>query len=90
VHTEFIAKPLPADVKVAHMIGVYEDDQDAAYRVYTDCGIFYVPLRPYILCVMTNSETDVAIKNMQQISHIVYNYIQAANLKEIDITTTEK
>ncbi len=65
---------VPSDVLVAHKIGVF-DRVDTLDKVYTDCGIVYVPLRPYILCIFVQDSEDKAIKHMSLISKMVYGYV---------------
>ncbi len=65
---------VPKDVLIAHKIGVF-DRADTAEKVYTDCGIVYVPLRPYILCIFVQDTESVAVKHMSLISKMVYGYV---------------
>lgn len=58
------------NVKVSHKIGVYQSE-----GVYSDCGIIYLPNRPYILCVMVNSTEDKAKQHMEYISRMIYGYL---------------
>jgi len=62
---------LPTDVKVAHKVGF-----DANEGIYHDCGIVYLPKKPYILCVMSKG-TDYwqANKAISEISKTVYDYV---------------
>jgi beta-lactamase class A len=69
-----IVAGVPDTVTVAHKIGVYVNP-DKETSVYTDCGIFYVPKRPYILCAMTQSAEPNARTYMRTISKIIYDYI---------------
>lgn len=69
---------LPAEVKVAHKIGVHLGGTNAN-SVYTDCGIIYVPLRPYILCLMIKSDEEIANEHMSKVSKIVYDYVNIVN-----------
>lgn len=66
--------PIPSDIKVAHKIGVHLGG-DNKQSIYTDCGIVYVPQRPYILCVMTRSDEKTATKYISDVSKIVYDYV---------------
>ncbi len=69
-----LAAPIPKEVKVAHKIGVYERD-NPDQSVFTDCGIIFVPKRPYILCLMDrDSETNARI-HMSEVSKLVYSYV---------------
>lgn len=65
---------VPKDVLVAHKIGVF-DRSDAPEKVYSDCGIVYVPLRPYILCIFVQDSESQAVKHMSLISKMVFGYV---------------
>ncbi len=65
---------VPKDVQIAHKIGVFSR-ADTTEKVYTDCGIVYVPLRPYILCIFVQDTESVAVKHMSLISKMVYGYV---------------
>ncbi len=72
---------VPKDIKIAHKIGVF-DRLDTDEKVYTDCGIVYVPLRPYILCIFVQDTEPVAIKHMSLISKMVYGYVNLVEGRE--------
>lgn len=74
-----IAAGIPANVTVAHKIGVHLGGEKNK-EIYTDCGIIYIPNRPYILCVMMKSDESTAKTTMQQISRIIYEYIAGAKV----------
>ncbi len=63
-------------VKVAHKIGVFRiaNVQD----VYSDCGIVYVPNRPYLLCVMVAADEATAREEITMYSKMAYQYITTA------------
>lgn len=63
---------VPKDVTVSHKIGVYGD-------LYQDCGIVYVPDRPYVLCMISKTPKDEAQKRMSAVSRTVYDYVIAVN-----------
>ena len=65
---------IPKHVAVAHKIGTYEYGTGKV-PTYTDCGIVYVPKRPYILCIMTKTTEEKARIYMRTISRIVYDYV---------------
>ncbi len=74
---------LPAGVEekvpVAHKIGTYNID-DRQESVYSDCGIVYVPNRPYSLCIMMHGYAEEEVRqHMQLISNMVYQYIVKVN-----------
>ncbi len=62
------------DVKVAHKIGVYNPDSPNS-SIYTDCGIVYLPKRPYILCLMSRNIETSARNEMESVSTMVYDYV---------------
>lgn len=65
---------VPSDIKVAHKIGVFEL-LNSADKTYSDCGIIYVPRRPYILCIMDKSGQEKSREHMAWLSKMVYGYI---------------
>jgi beta-lactamase class A len=70
---------LPPNIKVAHKIGVHLDKNSSA-SIYTDCGIVYVPKRPYILCIMVKSDEKTATKDISEISKIVFDYVNTRDV----------
>ncbi len=73
---DWLRKPIPTDVEVAHKFGVYDLAEPANYKVHSDCGIVYVPKRPYLLCVMVQHHADDKIgESIGDISSRVYKYL---------------
>ncbi|MBP7846184.1 MAG: serine hydrolase [Candidatus Pacebacteria bacterium] len=70
---------LPSNIKIAQKIGVYEKSPEEKNYTYSDCGIFYHPKRPYMLCVMTRDTKESASKHTQEISKIIFDYIESVN-----------
>lgn len=68
--TNRITAQLPGGTKVAHKIGVYN-----ANWAESDCGIVYVPKRPYLLCVMVGLPEDEANKFIAGVSKDIYDYV---------------
>lgn len=68
-----LVRYLPGDVIVAHKIGVFSQ------QTQSDCGIFYVPKRNYVLCIMIDGKSEPASKQIGELSSIVYNYIVSDN-----------
>lgn len=66
-----LVNSIPAEIPVAHKIGVHEGS------TYQDCGIVYVPKRPYALCMMSKSTDEEATKRMQEVSHIIFTFVQS-------------
>lgn len=68
--TSRITAQIPHTVTVAHKFGTnFETLTDG------DCGIFYVPKRPYILCIMVGLPAGQAEQFESDISRIVYNAV---------------
>lgn len=72
--TDKLRAGVPPEVKVAHKIGVYSPETDKS--IYTDCGIVYVPRRPYILCLMARATNTDAQTWFSQLSSMVYTYVK--------------
>lgn len=69
---------IPNGVTVAHKIGDFNlNDSDRSNDVYSDCGIVYVPRRPYLLCMISRTDEQTARVRMQDISKIIYDYISS-------------
>ena len=68
-----IVAGLPTNIPVAHKIGIM-----ATGRVYSDCGIVYVPNRNYLLC-LGSSDADEATANefMKEISAVTYEFVSS-------------
>lgn len=71
-----IAYPIAPHITVAHKIGVVGKGNE---QIYTDCGIVYVPQRPYTLCIMGKGKEAAITRHMQQLSGIIYQYVSAQN-----------
>ena len=65
---------IPGDVTVANKFGVYQEG-----NVYQDCGVVYVPKRPYVLCVMSESSEQEARVRMATVSRKIYQFVVNAN-----------
>jgi beta-lactamase class A len=68
--TNRLTKNLPASVPVAHKVGV-----NNANWAESDCGVVYVPKRPYIICVMVGLPEDQADKFIADVSKTVYDFV---------------
>lgn len=76
--TKFVDKlpaGVPKNIAVAHKIGVY--NKDGENEAYMDCGIVYIPNRPYVLCMLSISDEDIARERMKLISKKIYDYVSA-------------
>lgn len=65
---------VPNTVKIAHKIGVFENT-NTLKDVFTDCGIIYVPNRPYILCTFVLDTDEQTQKHISYISKMIYDYV---------------
>ncbi len=70
--TNRLTKYLPKSVPVAHKIGVF----NAAWSE-SDCGIVYVPKRPYVICAMVGIPDDQANDFIAQVSKDVYDFVSS-------------
>lgn len=62
---------LPAGIAVAHKVGF-----NAGRNEFHDCGIVFLPGRPYILCVMcTGSTREESDRVISTVSRQIYDYI---------------
>ncbi len=62
-------------VPVAHKVGVF-DTTETDQSLFIDCGIVYVPSRPYVLCAFVkNTDMGPAQEKVAHISKMVYSYI---------------
>ncbi len=67
---------VPKNIVVSHKIGVYENGNTLLYQ---DCGIVYVPDRPYLLCMISKSNENQARERMVKLSKTVYDYVSTVN-----------
>jgi beta-lactamase class A len=56
---------------IAHKIGSF------GKTTQSDCGIFYEPQKPYLLCIMVNSDDQTASQHIGKLSILVYEYISS-------------
>lgn len=72
--TDELARYIPRDIKIAHKIGEFVTSKD---NIHHDCGIVYVPKRPYMLCLMVqgNSNDNSIQDYISAVSKLVFDYI---------------
>lgn len=68
---------VPKNVKVAHKIGVFQMS-----NTHSDCGIVYVPQRPYLLCIMAQADREKSSEYISLISKMVYGYVASVKGKK--------
>lgn len=67
---------VPSDIKIAHKFGERTLDGAKEINQLHDCGIVYVPQRPYILCVMTQGKNyEQLAAFIEEVSRQVYSAI---------------
>lgn len=72
-----IRSPIPPEVKVSNKFGIRSSGEEELL-VHSDCGIFYLPERPYLLCVMINSaEEEKNLEHMREISRMVFEFVSS-------------
>jgi beta-lactamase class A len=72
IYKDKLPSGVSENIKVAHKIGVADN------QLYTDCGIVYVPRRPYLLCLFSVSDENMARDRMEKISKTVYDFVSTA------------
>ncbi len=69
---------VPSSVEVGQKFGerqVINPDGTIVSRELHDCGIIYIPNKPYILCVMTKGQDFTSLSNdIKNVSRLVYNH----------------
>lgn len=73
---DMITAGIPDTVKVSHKVGIFNSATNT-HRGYSDCGIIYIPQRPYLLCIMAKTDKEQTKKHMQHLSKMVYGYMLA-------------
>jgi beta-lactamase class A len=65
---------VPGTVRVAHKMGVYE--AVAEEPTISDCGIVYVPKRPFLMCVMVQADAlDEAARHIEDLTRLAYEFV---------------
>jgi len=76
---EGIVANLPQNITVAHKFGERQY-LDTGLKQLHDCGIVYLPQKPYLLCIMTRGNNFDTLKStIGEISKVVYSYISSLN-----------
>ena len=68
---------VPQNIMVSHKFGerIYSDTNEVQLH---DCGIVYLPKKPYLLCVMTRGQDlDKSTKAIKSISQKVFEYLNS-------------
>lgn len=78
--TSGLVAGVPSSVPVAHKFGEHVNGMPGAPSSIelSDCGIIYLPNKPYFLCVMTEGKDQTSLTNViAQISRFVYQKLSA-------------
>lgn len=65
---------IPNNVTVSSKFGLSKNSQPDK-SAHSDCGIIYVPKRPYLLCVMIESSEETAFTVMQKAAAMTYAFV---------------
>lgn len=65
---------VPPEITVSHKIGDFVDKKTGD-KAYMDCGIVYLPRRPYLLCMVSETDEAVADERMSKLSKTIYEYV---------------
>jgi beta-lactamase class A len=71
-----LAAGVPPGVTVAHKIGDFVE-KNGNGEAFTDCGIVYIPRRPYLLCMVSKTDEQTARVRMQDISRMIYDFVSS-------------
>lgn len=76
-----IVSGVPHGIDVAHKFGELQGLPDNKQQLH-DCGIVYYPGNPYVLCIMTQGESDDRLEDIiKTISEKVYKEVDSRKLK---------
>jgi beta-lactamase class A len=72
--TKGLRAGVPSQIQIAHKFGE-RDLGDGLFQLH-DCGIVYVPKKPYLLCIMTRGNNQKALQAaIQDISKFAYEQV---------------
>jgi len=78
-HSKFpdkLAAGVPSNITVAHKIGDFVE-KNGNGEAFMDCGIIYIPRRPYLLCMVSKTDEQTARVRMQDISKMIYDFVSS-------------
>lgn len=67
---DMLTAGIDPSITVAHKIGVFDP-----LGVHSDCGIVYIPNRPYTICIMVEAEEKSAKQHIAVLSKMIFGYI---------------
>ncbi len=79
VFPDKIPAGVPEGITVAHKVGIFESADGK--KTYADCGIVYVPKRPYLLCMMLEGSEAKANLRMRELSRMAYEFVAHAKAR---------
>jgi beta-lactamase class A len=75
---EALAAGLPQNVAISHKFGEKMSGENGSVKQIHDCGIVYLPIKPYLLCVMTKGQDPAVLsRTIARVSKIVYEDIDS-------------
>lgn len=81
IFDEDIEAGVDTNVVVAHKTGNLE--RSDGVDVSNDCGIVYLPKRPYILCILITGEDEVKkSEQMEYLSKMIFRYMKEVNIEK--------
>jgi beta-lactamase class A len=78
-HSKFpdkLAAGVPSNITIAHKIGDFVE-KNGNGEAFMDCGIVYIPRRPYLLCMVSKTDEQTARERMQDISKMIYDFVSS-------------
>lgn len=70
-YADGIRSPIPPNIRIAHKMGIRGE-----YDQLSDCGIIYLPDRPYFLCIMAQEEDQKKAEEIiSTLSSKIYAYL---------------
>jgi beta-lactamase class A len=77
--TQGLVAGLPSDIVVSHKFGERQY-MDTRQKQLHDCGIVYLPGKPYLLCIMTRGQDFTNLTStVKEISALVYQTLRSQN-----------
>jgi len=81
LRTEFnsqLPAGIPSNTPIAHKVGFFFEE-----GLFHDCGIIYVPQKPYLVCAMSKgSNQDEADRVISKASRIIYDFVTTGNVTQ--------
>ncbi len=74
-----LVAPIPGNIEVAHKFGERQYENNGEKQLH-DCGIIYLPRRPYLVCIMTRGKDFEKLAGViRRVSQIIYEEVSLKN-----------